>query len=496
MNRSVILLAAVAFLIGVFVNPAAAEERGGTILVTSRSDAPDSNPGDGFCDDGNGDCGLRAAVMEANETEGADEILIFVAGTAAFNLSTQINVTDDVTILGASSAITRIDGGGQARLFNVTSARLTLEKMTLREGNAGISNGGAILTNNSSQNLIVLRNVVVKNNEANNGGGLFILGNMTLVDSIIENNRANASGGGINNTLSSSTTIVSNSIIRNNTAGSNVGGVSANGLRMTNSAVHNNSADGSAGGLRLGSGNHSLTQVTVSSNSADSSGGIGISNRATLNLSNVTITNNESRGGGAAGIEVNGSSGTNGTITVRNSIIAGNYGSPPDCAGGVWASEGYNLVGLITAACSWAGDTDNDLFATAFPAIDPDLGTLQLNDHDSDGTLDETPTHVPNADSPAVNGANPSGCFEIGAALPVPMTLDQRGSARSRQGQCDIGSAESPHMPVTPPTAVAMSGQSSAFRYQPSVLDLIALLLLTVTTVIATRRESVVNRKS
>ena len=487
MNRSLLLFAIVATLTALLTQPAFAAQSGGTIFVTSRTDGPDVNPGDGDCSDSNGDCGLRAAVMEANALAGADEIIFVVPGTNAFNVSTQINVTDDVTITGATPAITRIDGGDQARLFHVTNARLTLENMTLRNGNAGVSNGGAILTNNSSENSIVLDNVVVKDNDANNGGGLYVLGNLTIQNSVIEGNSANFDGGGISSSLSGRITIIGKSIIRNNMAGSDGGGLTATGLIMSNSAVHNNMAGATAGGIRLtgSSVTHSLTHITVSSNSADSGGGIYLST-GNANLSGVTITNNEAVANNGGGIH------NSGTITMRNSIVAGNVGGHPDCYGGTWASEGYNLIGLVTAECNWAGDTTNDLFNTALPALDPDLGTLQFNDHDNDGNDDQTPTHEPNEDSPAVNGANPAGCRAIGSTL--PLTTDQRGAARSQQGRCDMGSAESPHEPATPPTAVAISGQQSAIGGQP--ISTFIALLLTLSTMALGMRNSIVNPKS
>src|ERR1700749_3362095 len=43
-----------------------------TFTVNSTGDAPDSNTGDGVCDDGAGHCTLRAAIQQANATNGAD----------------------------------------------------------------------------------------------------------------------------------------------------------------------------------------------------------------------------------------------------------------------------------------------------------------------------------------------------------------------------------------------------------------------------------------
>jgi len=46
--------------------------------VDSNTDVVDANPGDGICDDGAGNCTLRAAIMEANALAGADSISLGV----------------------------------------------------------------------------------------------------------------------------------------------------------------------------------------------------------------------------------------------------------------------------------------------------------------------------------------------------------------------------------------------------------------------------------
>lgn len=52
----------------------ACHQNGTVFAVDTTLDTVDSNPGDGFCNDANGDCSLRAAVMEANALPGIEEI--------------------------------------------------------------------------------------------------------------------------------------------------------------------------------------------------------------------------------------------------------------------------------------------------------------------------------------------------------------------------------------------------------------------------------------
>ncbi len=56
-----------------------------TFTVNSTLDLPDLNPGDGLCNAGVALCTLRAAVMEANATGGADTIML-PAGTYTLTL--------------------------------------------------------------------------------------------------------------------------------------------------------------------------------------------------------------------------------------------------------------------------------------------------------------------------------------------------------------------------------------------------------------------------
>ena len=51
-----------------------------TLTVNSIADTSDANPGDGVCDDGGGNCTLRAAIQEANTLAGTDTIAFNITG--------------------------------------------------------------------------------------------------------------------------------------------------------------------------------------------------------------------------------------------------------------------------------------------------------------------------------------------------------------------------------------------------------------------------------
>src|ERR1051326_4461602 len=55
--------------------------------VNSTGDGADNNPGDGFCNDGTGNCTLRAAIMESNAFPGTDAIAFNIAGAGVHTIS-------------------------------------------------------------------------------------------------------------------------------------------------------------------------------------------------------------------------------------------------------------------------------------------------------------------------------------------------------------------------------------------------------------------------
>ncbi|NQT62025.1 MAG: CSLREA domain-containing protein, partial [Candidatus Marinimicrobia bacterium] len=71
--------------------------------VNSTGDGMDANPGDGICDDGSGDCTLRAAINESNATPGSNKIIFNIAGSGPHTIqpgSALPHIVDPVDIDG------------------------------------------------------------------------------------------------------------------------------------------------------------------------------------------------------------------------------------------------------------------------------------------------------------------------------------------------------------------------------------------------------------
>lgn len=90
-----------------------------TFSVDSILDNGDNNPGDGVCDDGGGNCTLRAAIEEANALSGTDSISFVHSGATTFTPgSAYPTITDPIVIDGTtdpdfvSTPVVELDGTG------------------------------------------------------------------------------------------------------------------------------------------------------------------------------------------------------------------------------------------------------------------------------------------------------------------------------------------------------------------------------------------------
>src|SRR5438132_8088858 len=303
------------------VAPAAAAP----FTVNDTADAVDAAPGDGSCATAGGTCTLRAAIQEANAHTGADTIML-PAGTYLLTIPGRgedaammgdLDITDDVTIIGTSAATTILDGNGIDRIFEIANPAsiVAMSSLTIRNGNPGPPGPDA------------------------DGGGIFNQGTLTLTDVVVANKTSAGSGGGIS---------------------------SVNDLTLTNCVVSGNTAANFGGGIDNPL-TATLTNVTVSGNTSGAGGGGGIANDlldAIATLTNVTIADNSASPGSGGGFY------NLGGATFRYVIVA-NGPSGDNCAGsGTLTSQGHNLDSGNTCGFAGPGDLVN---------MDPLLGPLQDN---------------------------------------------------------------------------------------------------------------------
>ena len=320
-----------------------------TFTVNSTIDDVDADPGDGLCATTGGLCTLRSAIQEANVLAGADNIklkaglymLTITGASENVGATGDLDITDDLTIIGKGAKSTFVNGGKLDRVFHIRGViSVTMTDMTVQNGLAAddglgdVNNakGGGILIESAST--LTLKGITVSNNAASglvssNGGGIHNWGTLTITKSIL-----------------------SNSIVSNNAAwgGAVAGGGILNNigtLKIRATAIFNNVAigvnDGYGGGI-INYGTLEIRQSTISNNTVSVQGnygeGGGINNNGALTIIQSTISNNTAQGvrGDGGGI-ANG-----GDLTITTSIISGNIARGPFGGGGGIATYWGNVV--------------------------------------------------------------------------------------------------------------------------------------------------------
>jgi len=141
-----------------------AQRYGVPLVVNSTGDGSDNNAGDGVCDDGSGNCTLRAALEEANATVGIDNIHFDIPGAGPHTIqsgSALPVITDPVVIDGTTdpdfggTPIIELDGtnaGTNTNGLHITAGGSTLKGLVInRFEGVGIrieSNGGNYIQRN------------------------------------------------------------------------------------------------------------------------------------------------------------------------------------------------------------------------------------------------------------------------------------------------------------------------------------------------------------
>lgn len=145
----------------------------------------------GLC---NSQCSLRDAIRAANTCPGADVIQL---SAGIYSLSVRgsgdnrgdLDITEDITIQGASAAETTIRPAGSwnDRIIEVApGVTVNLRDLTVSGGNLAEGQGGGIFNAGNLQ----LEGVVLQGNIALGGGGLYNRGQAILIDTEVLDNAA------------------------------------------------------------------------------------------------------------------------------------------------------------------------------------------------------------------------------------------------------------------------------------------------------------------
>lgn len=346
-----------------------------------------------------GDCSLREAIIAANTAGGANTITL-PAGTYSLSLTgadEDAAATGDLDITagtlmisGAGRNTTIIDGGQIDRIFDLfKETTVSINGVTLRNGKGNIAD-----TSNFSQ--------------ANGGGAIRAYeSNLTLTSLLLTQNTSASHGGAIafNNTYFGrpirTTLTMSDTIVRNNLATINGGGMMVGGgatVNVTNSSMISNTAraTSSGSGGRYGGGGLYVAQgftpiggdfqdtvVTIKNSTfednftSDKNGAGQISGAAwggaihletsTVTISKSTFTDNKAEGRSGGAIYADGAS-----LTINSQSIFHKNRALDE--GGAIAA-----LGVPFAAISDSSFTNNEALAEALGGGGAILGSGQLN---------------------------------------------------------------------------------------------------------------------
>lgn len=242
---------------------------------------------------------LRSAIQSAQEND-----------TITFDLtvllSSYITINKNIVITGTSeNAI--IDASNNDRIFDIAStATVTLNNITLKNGNVSADNGfgGAIINNGT----LHINNCIIENCTAFNGGAIYTSGFYTINQSQFNNNESTNYGGAIYHKGFSNTTqtqILNTQFIAN-TAGNDGGAIYNDGFggssspMIVNNIFRMNIASDKGGAVYnngyLGISSPSFINCTFMENMAETKGNVvyayGSMGTASVNIQNSIIWNN------------------------------------------------------------------------------------------------------------------------------------------------------------------------------------------------------------
>ncbi len=405
-----------------------------SLTVNSTGDGGDSNPADNECNDGTGNCTLRAAIQQANATAGADTIG-FSIGSGAVTIAPTSGlpqITEALTIDGTTQGgpgytgppLVELNGASTPSQALTSSAPVAIRGLVINRfpsnaialfggsggsviegnyigtdaaGNAAMGNGGAGVQVFSTGNTIGGAGAAARNVISENDTGVVLIANSnTVTGNYIGTNAAGTaalgnSSNGVTLQASSSNTITNNII-----SGTKPTAAAGAGINLTVSATQssNNIIQGNYigtdkdGAVALPNSRRGIDLNGASNNTIGGSGpgqpnvisgntgdGIdlpqGTQNVIRGNRIGVAANGTSPLGNGGFGIQMSTSNNTIGGLTAAEGNVIANNGS----AGLVMTDGGGNnlIANRFYANGSLGINLGNDL-VTENDAGDTDTG--------------------------------------------------------------------------------------------------------------------------
>ena len=341
---------------------------GTTFTVNSTGDGADSSSSDDMCDDGNGNCTLRAAIQEANRNDGS--IIVFdISGGGARTIQpasalptiTRTVFIDGFSQSGASASNYRIELDGTNAGTNTNGLTISGTEAWVRGLSINEFGGNGIVLQGSGGKQVIDQNRIGTNvsgtgDSGNGKSGVLVSGSdrVILRDNLISGN----DGHGVELSGGADYAIIDGNII-----GANASGTSD--LGNTGSGIHISYGDEAIIGKNVIVGNDSHG-VSLTGSSTEEN--LVAENYVGVNESGTSIANS------GLGVHIGGGADDN---AVRHNTIANNTGDGVTVVGNssagntVWENSIYSNDGL-GIDLNDDGVTGNDA------GTDPDSGTNNL----------------------------------------------------------------------------------------------------------------------
>ncbi len=237
------------------------------------------------------------AALHSAATNVEDDTIRIVQGTYdggfvysssnSYELTIEGGWSADFSSRTVAAANTILDGGGSQRVLGILNvAHVTVEGITLQNGNWTAADGGGLYVSTSGGNVSV-RDCVIQNNFSDKVGGAYIGsegGSITLLNNSISNNQLPSStatygvGGALLESGTGSVTITENFILNNNGGHSSIGGVRVNTTGIVTITAN------------------SIVDNVVTSGNLNHPGGIYVQGDTGATSRSVTVNNNIFRG--------------------------------------------------------------------------------------------------------------------------------------------------------------------------------------------------------
>lgn len=382
-----------------------------------------------------------------------------------------VHVTGNAPVFIEGSVITEntavTEGGGLWNGFG--TMRVSDSRVTDNVANGGdAEDGGGGLLNNRGE-LIVEDGSTVRGNDAlgtsGSGGGILNLaGYLEVSDSTIRDNEASRAGGGIETTPANGRRGVNgigpqvsltNAVLVGNSTGSNPGNggglhvTGATTVNVADSVVKDNTAASEGGGLWNASGTMTVASTVVKGNAANgddaTNGGGGLFQNAGGTLiveDGSSVVQNDALGTSGSG---GGILNDQGTLNVTDSAVSGNDAAR--AGGGIEANIGSSTLNAVLLSKNGTGANPGNgggFHLTGAGSVDiDDSAVVQNTATNEGGGLWNSSTGTMDVDTTAIcNNVAPTGAnvFNAGGTFTV------NGSAASDGTPCadNAGGSEPP----------------------------------------------------